>query len=98
MITQQLIGTGVRDYIHVVDLALGHLAALNVLAKGCGLLTVNLGAGRGYSVLELVLLLKRQQAKAFLIKLSIDVLGILPVILLMHHWQNNCSAGKRLKT
>lgn len=47
-------GTGVRDYIHVVDLALGHLAALNVLAKGCGLLTVNLGAGRGYSVFELV--------------------------------------------
>jgi UDP-glucose 4-epimerase len=47
-------GTGVRDYIHVVDLALGHLAALNVLANNRGLLTVNLGAGRGYSVLELV--------------------------------------------
>jgi len=47
-------GTGVRDYIHVVDLALGHLAALNALANNCGLLTVNLGAGRGYSVLELV--------------------------------------------
>ncbi len=47
-------GTGVRDYIHVVDLALGHLAALNALANDCGLLTVNLGAGRGYSVLELV--------------------------------------------
>lgn len=47
-------GTGVRDYIHVVDLALGHLAALNALTKGCGLLTINLGAGRGYSVLELV--------------------------------------------
>lgn len=47
-------GTGVRDYIHVVDLALGHLAALNALANDCGLLTVNLGAGRGYSVLQLV--------------------------------------------
>jgi len=47
-------GTGVRDYIHVVDLALGHVAALQALAKNCGLLTVNLGAGRGYSVLELV--------------------------------------------
>jgi UDP-glucose 4-epimerase len=47
-------GTGVRDYIHVVDLALGHVAALHALAKNCGLLTVNLGAGRGYSVLELV--------------------------------------------
>lgn len=47
-------GTGVRDYIHVVDLALGHVAALNALGNDCGLLTVNLGAGHGYSVLELV--------------------------------------------
>jgi UDP-glucose 4-epimerase len=47
-------GTGVRDYIHVVDLALGHVAALNALDRKCGLLTVNLGAGRGYSVLDLV--------------------------------------------
>lgn len=47
-------GTGVRDYIHVVDLALGHVAALNTLSNDCGLLTVNLGAGRGYSVLDLV--------------------------------------------
>jgi UDP-glucose 4-epimerase len=47
-------GTGVRDYIHVVDLALGHVAALNALGNNSGLLTVNLGAGQGYSVLELV--------------------------------------------
>jgi UDP-glucose 4-epimerase len=47
-------GTGVRDYIHVVDLALGHLAALDALARQSGLLTVNLGTGRGYSVLEMV--------------------------------------------
>jgi UDP-glucose 4-epimerase len=47
-------GTGVRDYIHVKDLAHGHLAALDYLAKERGLLTVNLGTGRGYSVLELV--------------------------------------------
>jgi UDP-glucose 4-epimerase len=47
-------GTGVRDYIHVVDLALGHLAALGTLATQPGLLTVNLGTGRGYSVLEMV--------------------------------------------
>lgn len=47
-------GTGVRDYIHVMDLALGHLAALDYLAKETGLLTVNLGTGRGYSVLEMV--------------------------------------------
>ena len=47
-------GTGVRDYIHVVDLARGHLAALAALRKDFGVLTVNLGTGRGYSVLEMV--------------------------------------------
>lgn len=47
-------GTGVRDYIHVVDLAKGHLAALTALERQGGLLTVNLGTGQGYSVLEMV--------------------------------------------
>ena len=47
-------GTGVRDYIHVVDLARGHLAALAALREHFGVLTVNLGTGRGYSVLEMV--------------------------------------------
>lgn len=47
-------GTGVRDYIHVVDLALGHLAALDALARSGGMLTVNLGTGQGYSVLDMV--------------------------------------------
>jgi len=47
-------GTGVRDYIHVVDLAHGHLRALERLAHKAGVLTVNLGTGSGYSVLEMV--------------------------------------------
>ena len=47
-------GTGVRDYIHVTDLAEGHVAALRRLLDAPGSLTVNLGTGRGYSVLELV--------------------------------------------
>jgi UDP-glucose 4-epimerase len=47
-------GTGVRDYIHVVDLAIGHLRALERLAVKPGLVTCNLGTGRGYSVLEMV--------------------------------------------
>lgn len=47
-------GTGVRDYIHVVDLALGHVAALRYLDGHAGVFTVNLGTGRGYSVLEMV--------------------------------------------
>ncbi|MDX1303665.1 UDP-glucose 4-epimerase GalE [Photobacterium sp.] len=47
-------GTGVRDYIHVVDLADGHLAALNHKGKAPGLHTYNLGTGNGYSVLQMV--------------------------------------------
>lgn len=47
-------GTGVRDYIHVVDLALGHLKALNALMARPGIFTVNLGTGNGHSVLDVV--------------------------------------------
>jgi len=47
-------GTGVRDYIHVMDLATGHVAALRYLAEKRRSLTANLGTGRGYSVLEMV--------------------------------------------
>jgi UDP-glucose 4-epimerase len=47
-------GTGVRDYIHVTDLAGGHVAALRSQADNPGVATVNLGTGRGYSVLEMV--------------------------------------------
>ncbi|KSU78698.1 UDP-glucose 4-epimerase [Pseudarthrobacter enclensis] len=47
-------GTGVRDYIHVMDLAAGHAAALDYLAEHPGLHTWNLGTGRGYSVLEII--------------------------------------------
>lgn len=47
-------GTGVRDYIHVVDLALGHLAALEKLKSNPGVVIYNLGTGNGYSVLDMV--------------------------------------------
>ena len=47
-------GTGVRDYIHVVDLASGHVAALQAIEKNCGLAIYNLGTGHGYSVLDVV--------------------------------------------
>jgi len=56
-------GTGVRDYIHVVDLARGHLAALNVLARRTGILTVNLGTGRGHSVLDVVQAFERASGR-----------------------------------
>jgi UDP-glucose 4-epimerase len=47
-------GTGVRDYIHVVDLARGHLKALDKIADNPGVVPYNLGTGRGYSVLEMI--------------------------------------------
>ena len=47
-------GTGVRDFIHVVDLAKGHVLAVDKLKENPGLIIVNLGTGRGYSVLEMV--------------------------------------------
>ena len=47
-------GTGVRDYIHIVDLAQGHVKALDKLDTNCGLVIYNLGTGKGYSVLDMV--------------------------------------------
>ncbi len=47
-------GTGVRDYIHVVDLACGHVKALEAISRKCGLAIYNLGTGHGYSVLDVV--------------------------------------------
>jgi len=57
-------GTGVRDYIHVVDLAHGHVKALDRLLSAPGSLLVNLGTGRGYSVLELIAAYERASGQA----------------------------------
>ncbi len=56
-------GTGVRDYIHVMDLARGHLAALKALEEPVEILTVNLGTGRGYSVLEMIKAVERASGR-----------------------------------
>jgi UDP-glucose 4-epimerase len=56
-------GTGVRDYIHVVDLARGHLAALHKLQAAPGVVTYNLGTGRGYSVLEVIAAFERASGR-----------------------------------
>ena len=56
-------GTGVRDYIHVVDLARGHVAALRKLDDNCGEFVCNLGTGRGYSVLEVIAAFERACGK-----------------------------------
>ena len=58
-------GTGVRDYIHVCDLASGHVAALKAIERKCGLAIYNLGTGHGYSVLDVV--------KAFIKVNGVDV-------------------------
>ena len=56
-------GTGVRDYIHVVDLAKGHLCALEKLTENPGVVTYNLGTGQGYSVLEMIRAFERASGK-----------------------------------
>ena len=55
--------TGVRDYIHVVDLAEGHVAALDHVVEKPGLLTVNLGTGRGVSVMEMIAAFEKASGK-----------------------------------
>lgn len=57
-------GTGMRDYIHVVDLAIGHVKTLLKLAQQVGVLTYNLGTGRGNSVLEMVNAFEKASGKA----------------------------------
>jgi len=57
-------GTGVRDYIHVVDLALGHLKALQRLDADPGLVSYNLGTGQGYSVLEVLAAFEQASGKS----------------------------------
>jgi UDP-glucose 4-epimerase len=63
-------GTGVRDYIHVVDLAEGHVAALQYLQKKNSSITVNLGTGRGFSVLEAVQAFERASGRRVPVELA----------------------------
>ncbi|XP_077394099.1 UDP-glucose 4-epimerase isoform X2 [Festucalex cinctus] len=63
-------GTGVRDYIHVVDLAKGHIAALKKLKDNCGCKVYNLGTGVGYSVLQMVNAMKKASGKEIPYKIT----------------------------
>jgi UDP-glucose 4-epimerase len=63
-------GTGVRDYIHVVDLAVGHLQALKKLQTKPGLVTYNLGTGIGYSVLDMVKAFEKACGKTIAYQIS----------------------------
>ena len=71
-------GTGLRDYIHVDDLAAGHLAALRVLANKPDLLTVNLGTGHPYSVLEMIAAFESASGKKIPYQITPRRLGDLP--------------------
>ncbi len=63
-------GTGVRDYIHVVDLANGHLKALEKIAKKSGVVVYNLGTGTGYSVLDMVKAFEKASGKTVKYKIA----------------------------
>jgi UDP-glucose 4-epimerase len=67
-------GTGVRDYIHVVDLAIGHLRALDRLATQQGVVAYNLGTGNGYSVLQMIAALEKASGR----KVSYRIVGRRP--------------------
>jgi len=56
-------GTGIRDYIHVMDLAEGHVKALEKIVLDSGLVTYNLGTGKGYSVLEMIAAFEKESGK-----------------------------------
>lgn len=75
-------GTGVRDYIHVTDLAKGHLAALEFAAAHKGFQPVNLGTGKGSSVMEVVKAYEKACGKSILLWLHPDVQVILPSLTL----------------
>ncbi|NWW89318.1 GALE epimerase, partial [Rhynochetos jubatus] len=63
-------GTGVRDYIHVVDLAKGHIAALKKLQENCGCKIYNLGTGTGYSVLQMVRAMEKASGREIKYKIT----------------------------
>ncbi len=63
-------GTGVRDYIHVVDLSIGHLKALEKSKKDTGLFIYNLGTGKGYSVLDIVKAFEKASGKSIPYKIT----------------------------
>ncbi|XP_046759576.1 UDP-glucose 4-epimerase isoform X4 [Gallus gallus] len=63
-------GTGIRDYIHVVDLAKGHIAALKKLKENCGCKIYNLGTGTGYSVLQMVQAMEKASGREIKYKIT----------------------------
>ena len=71
-------GTGVRDFIHVVDLAKGHVATIKKLEENCGFKIYNLGSGKGYSVLEMAKAMEKASGKEIPCKFVARRAGDLP--------------------
>lgn len=72
-------GTCIRDYIHVQDLARGHVAALNKLVRNSGLVTYNIGTGQGYSVLEMIHAFEKATGQALPHRMGPRRAGDIPV-------------------
>lgn len=66
-------GTGVRDFIHVVDLAVGHVKAVERIGEACGCVVYNLGTGNGYSVVEMVKAMEEASGKKIAYKIVVRV-------------------------
>ena len=88
MTIQRKMERGVRDYIHVVDLANGHVKALEKVLSTTGLDAYNLGTGMGYSVLEMVEAFEKVSGKKVHIKLQSVAQVMWRYVLLMHRKQS----------
>ena len=88
-------GTGVRDYIHVVDLALGHCKAIDYAAGHTGTETINLGTGQGYSVLKWLQPSNLSATEKSLTRSTPAVLVMWRSAMLTPPKPGSCSAGRR---
>lgn len=85
-------GTGLRDYIHVMDLAEGHVAALRRCLSGSQMLTLNLGSGSGYTVMQVVRAFEKACARPIPVEVLPRRLGDVP-----HCWADITEAAKTLE-
>ena len=88
-------GTGVRDYIHVVDLAKGHVKALKKIGENPGLAIYNLGTGKGYSVLDIVKNFEAATGVKIPYVINLAEPEILQLVIVMHLRQKKSLAGKQ---
>ncbi len=88
-------GTGVRDYIHVVDLAKGHVAAIRYLMSHTGEGIFNLGTGHGYSVLDMVHAFEEANGVKVPYEITARRPGDLPTCTQTRRRASRCSAGRR---